>query len=121
MSLGTQYNINREEYSERNNNLFEVHMQADENGELWNKRYNKDAWGRPKAILDHSLFSASWTHDVPARVWEEESVTRVGEVITITPQPTFNKATSREGMLSLKSGTVQNDGNALRSKRFPTP
>lgn len=46
-------------------------MQADENGVLWNTRYGKDAWGRPKSITDYSLFSATWTFGIPARVWEE--------------------------------------------------
>lgn len=29
----------------------------------------RDAWGRPKVVTDHSLFSALWTFNVPNRQW----------------------------------------------------
>lgn len=95
-------------------------MQADENGALWNRRYAKDAWERPKSVIDYSIFSATWTFGVPNKTWVEESVVRSGSAITATEQTqTGTKVTSREGMLSVKSGTVAGNGNAARSKTFP--
>lgn len=99
---------------------FEIIMQADENGHLWHKRYAKDAWGRPKSVQDYSLFSATWTFDVPNRIWVEESVVRSGETITVTEQDqTGSKVQSINHMLSVKSGSTANNGNAVRSKTFP--
>ena len=115
-----QYDINNNSYVERNNNLFDVFQQSDENGVLWNTRYNKDAWGRPKTVTDYSLFSATWSFSVPARLWEESSVNGVDIANPLyTPQSAFTKVTSREHMLSVKSGTVVDSGYAVRSKRFP--
>lgn len=84
--------------------------------------YQTDAWGRPKSVEDCSLFAATWTFDIPNRVWVEESVVRdvQQQTVTVTEQAsTGTKVTSREGMLSVKSGTVLNNGNAVRSKVFP--
>lgn len=98
---------------------FEIVMQADENGQLWHKRYAKDAWQRPKVIHDYSIFSATWTQSVPARVWEEEHVQRVGNTVVVTPISGFTNVSSRQGMLSVKSGNVALEGNAVKSKTFP--
>lgn len=115
-----KYDTDAHEFMGGETEQFAVMLQADENGEIWNRRYAKDAWHRPKTITDYSLFSGTWTFGVPNRLWVEESVVRSGGTVTVTEQPqTGVKTTSREGMLSVKSGTVANSGNALRSKYFP--
>ena len=111
-----QFNKNTQLYPSDNKTLFEVGMQADENGELWNKRYNKDAWGRPKAVHDYSIFSATWTFGVPTRVWEEVSWDYINQVPQL--QPSFTKVSSREHMLSVKSGTSAGNGTVARSRKF---
>ena len=75
--------------------------------------YAIDAYERPKAILDRSLFSATFTHAILARVWEEA----LSEAGTPTFLAGFTNATSRKGMLSLVSGTTANNASILRSKR----
>lgn len=99
---------------------FEVVMQADENGELWNRRYAKDAWHRPKSIQDFSLFSATWTFDVPSRLWEEFSydITDPQNPVTTT-KTALENVTSREGMLSVKGSSTAYIGSSVRSKPYP--
>lgn len=99
---------------------FEVVMQADENGVLWNKRYNKDAWGRPKSIHDYSIFSATWTFGIPSRLWEEFTydITDPDNPVTTT-QIGFTNSSSREGMLSVKGTNTALIGSSIRSKPYP--
>lgn len=111
-----QFNKNTQRFSADNKTLFEVFMQADENGELWNKRYNKDAWGRPKAIHDYSIFSGTWTFGVPSRVWEEVSWDYINEIAVL--QPSFTKVSSREHMLSVLSGTSAGNGTVARTRKY---
>ena len=40
----------------------------------------RDAWGRPKMILDYSLFSALWSYSVPNRMWIQHNDTGAGDV-----------------------------------------
>lgn len=80
-------------------------------------RYATDAWGRPKSILDYSIFSATWTFGIPARIWEEVNYD-LAVPANNGPKPTFVNATSREGMLSVASGTTNNVGTVLRSKSY---
>lgn len=79
-------------------------------------RYSIDAWGRPKSIEDYSIFSATWTFGVPARVWDEVSWDYVNEVPVL--QPAFTKVSSREHMLSVLSGTSAGNGTVCRSRDF---
>lgn len=78
-------------------------------------RYATDAWGRPKSILDFSIFSATWTFGIPARIWEEVHYDLLVPANS-GPKPTFENATSREGMLSLVSGTTNNIGAVIQTK-----
>ena len=78
--------------------------------------YAQDAWGRPKAVHDYSIFSATWTFNVPSRVWEEVSWDYVNEVPQL--QPTFSKVSSRLNMLSVLSGTSTGNGTVARSRKF---
>ena len=78
--------------------------------------YNQDAWGRPKTVLDFSLFHGLWTYNVPNRIWEEYSI--VGAVTTpLTSTGTNTNSTNH--MLVVDSGTTANSGTALLSKRHP--
>lgn len=79
-------------------------------------RYGYDAWLRPKSIQDFSLFSATWTFDVPARVWEEVSWDYINEIPVL--QPTFSKVRSRLNMLSVLSGTSYGNGTVARSRKY---
>lgn len=110
-----QYNLNIREYVERNNNLSDVVLQSDENGELWNKRYSKDAWGRPKSVQDHSVFSATWTYGIHERVWEEWFYNGS----TWTPQVGFTRSNSNDKMLNVLSGTTLGSGTTVASKLHP--
>lgn len=83
---------------------------------LATSRYAADAWGRSKAILDYSIFSATWTFSVPARVWDEVSWDYINEIPVL--QPTFTKVSSREHMLSVLSGTSAGNGTVCRSRDF---
>lgn len=96
--------------------LYEVGMLADENGQLWNRRYAKDAWGRPKSVIDESLFAATWTYDIHARVWEEWSYT---EGLGWSPIVGFQNASSQDHMLTVKSTTVQGGGCTIATKEHP--
>lgn len=79
-------------------------------------RYGYDAWLRPKSVSDYSIFSATWTFDVPTRVWEEVSWNYVTQVPQL--QPAFTKVSSRLNMLSVLSGTSQGNGTVCRSRKF---
>lgn len=79
-------------------------------------RYNTDAWGRPKSVIDHSLFSASWTFEVSPAIWEEWSYT---EGSGWTPITGFTNASSTEHMLTVKSTTTQGGGCTIASKVHP--
>jgi len=78
--------------------------------------YAQDAWGRPKAVHDYSIFSATWTYNVPTRVWEEVSWDYINEVPQL--QATFSKVSSRLNMLSVLSGTSSGNGTVARSRKF---
>lgn len=116
----SQFDKKNKKYVDRNNNLFEAVMVADELGNV-GRRYSKDAWERPKTILDFSLFSATWTFSVPKRVWEQVDVDTTGGpgAAIQTPTSTFTNISSREGMLSVTSGTTLGLGHACRSKTHP--
>lgn len=67
-----------------------------------------DAWGRPKAITDHSLFSSKFTFDIPDFLWLPPEITGDGVV------------ESTNGALEVTSGTSSNDVSLLRSRRHST-
>jgi hypothetical protein len=76
----------------------------------------RDAWGKQKVTYDYSLFHGIFTYTVRDSIWEEYSL--AGS--TWTPLTTTGtRATSANGALSLKSGTVAGNGAVLRSKRSP--
>jgi hypothetical protein len=81
-----------------------------------NSRYSLDAWGRPKVMLDESLFSSTWTFDISARVWEEWAYT---EGSGWSPQAGFTNATSEDHMLTVKSTTTVGGGCTIASKVHP--
>ena len=81
-----------------------------------NSRYSTDAWGRPKTILDESLFSATWTFDIQARIWEEWAYT---EGSGWSPQVGFTNSISEDHMLTVKSTTTVGGGCTLASKVHP--
>ena len=70
----------------------------------------RDAWGRPKAIIDNSIFHGMFTYNVPIPVWEES--------LNGTVQA-FANATSENGKLVLASGATLNDLSRLRTYRNP--
>lgn len=111
----SQYDIKADKYVERNNRLFDVVLQADENGNLWNRRYSKDAWGRQKSVQDFSMFSATWTYGIPTRIWEEWFY----DGTTWSPQIGFTRCDSTNKMLTVYSGTVLNNGTTIASKTHP--
>jgi hypothetical protein len=78
-------------------------------------RYSQDASGRNKVVIDKSLFYSTWRFRVPYRVWEESSYDVVLDTYTV--KPIITDSISENHMLSVKSGTVANAGNVLRSKR----
>lgn len=70
----------------------------------------RDAWGRPKVILDNSIFHGMFTYNVPVTTWREEfnGLKR-----------TFVNATSENGKLVLEAGSSLNDETFLRTFRNP--
>jgi len=76
----------------------------------------RDAWGRPKAILDYSLFHGTWTFGVRDSIWEEYEVSG-GSYTPLAQTGTY--AVSSNGLLKVGSGTVASEGGYLRSKRNP--
>lgn len=83
---------------------------------LSTNRYSRDAWGRPKSVLDYSIFSATWTFDVPERVWMEVSWDYINEIPMI--QPTLSKVSSVDHMMSVLSGTSAGNGTVGRTRSF---
>ena len=77
-----------------------------------------DAWDRSKAIIDHTLFSALWTYDIPKHAWKEMHGTG-NDLSTVTEQTTFTYGTSTNSMLNIKSGTVSGEIKGIVSKRHP--
>jgi hypothetical protein len=69
----------------------------------------RDAWGRPKAIIDQSLFHGMFSYNVPVKTWYETQ--NGGAELTPT------NATSVDGALSLVAGGTLNDVTALRTFR----
>jgi len=114
-----QYNKNTASYLGQNTTLHEVVMTADRDGNILGSAgridYALDAYGRPKTILDKSLFSSTFTHSVLSRVWEELEFTPATNTSNFLAG--FTNATSRKGMLSLVSGTTAGTGSVLRTKR----
>lgn len=96
--------------------LYEVYMLSDENGQLWNRRYAKDAWGRPKTVIDESLFAGTFTFEVRSRVWEEWSYTTG---TGWTPIVGFQNAVSEDHMLIVKSTATAGSGCTIASKTHP--
>lgn len=139
-----QYNKLTSQYVDRNNDLFDVKMVADADGNIASTAtplpvtlgsdnitingnitipatvttaqhaYATDAWTRPKTIIDHSLFSATWTFGIPSRVWEEYQF----DGSTWTPQATFSRGSEQNKMLSVVSGTVATNGTTVATKKY---
>lgn len=70
----------------------------------------RDAWGRPKSILDRSIFHGMFTYNVPVITWEE--------CFNGVFQP-FTNATSLNGKLNLVAGATLNDVTRLKTFRNP--
>lgn len=68
-----------------------------------------DAWGRSKAVQDHSLFHGLWTTRVPPEMWIE--------LANGVEQP-ITSCTSINGMLNVTAPDI-NTNIALMSKRHP--
>lgn len=118
-----QYDKRDGRMSPRNDDVFDVVMIADNQGVIGGSagyggitRYAVDAWGRPKTILDHSLFNGTFTFGVPSRVWEEVSWDYINEVPQL--QSAFTKVGTRNHMLSVLSGTSSGNGTVARTRRF---
>lgn len=71
----------------------------------------RDAWGRPKAILDRSILHGMFTYNVPVAIWQESFN---GTVLSA-----FSNATSVEGKLNLAAGATLNDITYLKTFRNP--
>ena len=69
-----------------------------------------DAWGRPKVVIDNSIFHGMFTYNVPVTTWLEKNN---GVVVP------FTRATSVNGALNLTSGPTLNDSAELRTFRNP--
>ncbi len=67
-----------------------------------------DAWGRPKTIVDKSLFHGMFTYNVPVTMWYE----RFNDVERV-----FTNASSADGALELLAGGTLNDKTNLRTFR----
>jgi len=66
----------------------------------------RDAWGRPKVIIDDSIFHGMFTYNVPVTRWYET----VNDVIS----PSFINCASNNGMLFMNAGATLNDDTYLR-------
>ena len=67
-----------------------------------------DAWGRPKTVIDQSLFHGMFSYNVPVKTWYE---TLNGTEQTIT------NSTSEDGALNVVAGSTLNDKTILRTFR----
>ena len=74
-----------------------------------------DAWGRPKVILDHTLFSALWSYSVPNRMWLQWNDIGVGYVEQSEIDNVFVK--SEGGHLTVSSTNIKDV--FLISRRHP--
>ena len=72
------------------------------------------AWGNQKVIHDKSLLMTLFTHDLPIR-----KVSIFENDIELLDNSVSVKATSTNGLLSLKSGAVLADNTIVRSKASP--
>ena len=70
-----------------------------------------DAWGRPKVILDTSIFHGMFSHHVPMSLWYE----RINNVV----QTSITNSTSVDGALQIQAGAALNNKTNLRSYRNP--
>ena len=70
-----------------------------------------DAWGKPKVILDKSIFHGMFTYNIPKSVWVEH--------LNGIELSAFSKATSLNGKLNLTSGNTLNDEIYLHTFRKP--
>lgn len=71
----------------------------------------RDAWGRPKFVLDDSIFHGMFTYNIPVPIWYE--------TINSVLQSSFVNATSVDGKLVLTSGGTLDDITELRTYRNP--
>ena len=112
-----QYNKRTGEYVDRNNDLFEVVMLGDVTGDINSSgltRYSMDAWGRPKSVVDYSLFSATWTFGIPVKIWEEYTF----DGVTWTPHVGFTSSNANDSMLTVQSGTTVGHGTTVATKTY---
>ncbi len=70
-----------------------------------------DAWGRPKSIIDISLFSSLFTKNIPGAKWLE--------YVNDNEQTTISNAVSDNGRLKLTATAPLNDVVCLSSKLHP--
>lgn len=115
-----QFHKTDDKYVDRNNDLFDVVMQSDENGELWNTRSSKSGFNVPKTVADFSLFHAMFSYGILSRIWEEIAFTVASKETYSFPAielSGFTYSSSQNQMLHLTSGTTQDSGSGIRSKR----
>lgn len=96
------------------NRSFENWFLEVRNAPWWNwvnSDITNDAWGRPKVIIDHSLFHWLFTYDVPDTQWLKYE--DWAEVSTST------RITSVDSALSVKSWANIWEYSQLESKRHP--
>ena len=89
----------------------QIPMQVD----LATNDLGRDAWGRPKVILDFTLFSALWSYSVPNRVWLQFNDIGAGDVEQSAIDNNLVKST--HGHLKVTSNDTTDV--YLRSKRHP--
>jgi hypothetical protein len=80
------------------------------NASLATNDLGRDAWGRPKMVLDNSIFHGMFSFNIPVNVWYE----RFNDV-----EQAFTNCTSVDGALVIEAGASLNDKTNLRSFRNP--
>jgi len=120
-----QYNRQNQTFLENNTTLYETVMIGDPNGNVGpgsgrggHSRYSLDAWGRPKAVMDHSLFSATFTFNVPNRVWEQVDIDNTPGYNPVQKPIDNTYIRSSDRMLSVLSGTSAGAGHVVKTKNF---
>ena len=82
-----------------------------ENINLATNDTGRDAWGRPKVVIDNSIFHGMFTYNVPVTTWFEQ--------INGVTQTSIVNSTSVNGALNIQAGATLNDKTQLRTFRNP--
>lgn len=73
-----------------------------------------DSWGKPKTVIDYTLFHGTFTHEVHNFLWKISE-----DTIKLPKTSLSTRVVSDEGTLSVKSGSVASNTATLQSKRSP--